>query len=118
MPAGWTETNATCDGASNTPANITIVGGATVTCSFTNTKQATLIVTKTTQGGRGAFTYTGGFRRGSPATPRAADAALGIWPGLRPLLWASVMRTSSRSDFPHSLRSVSVHAMERTARLG
>ncbi len=42
-----------------------------------------------------------GFLRGSHATPRAADTALGIWLGRRPSQGGSPMPIFGRSDFPH-----------------
>src|SRR5579863_3669499 len=43
-----------------------MAAGDRLTCNFTNTKLATIIVTKTTVGGTGSFTYTGG---GTGVTP-------------------------------------------------
>jgi Beta-propeller repeat len=37
MPAGWEQTGASCDDGSS-PSNITVSGGETVTCTFTNSR--------------------------------------------------------------------------------
>ncbi len=62
--AAWALTGSVCNSLSGlssiTGTTITTLApGDTVTCDFTNTKQANLIVTKTTVGGAGAFSYTG-----------------------------------------------------------
>ncbi|MCX6622805.1 MAG: hypothetical protein NTY38_17415, partial [Acidobacteria bacterium] len=65
VPAGWTQTSATC--TNGTPAAIAVVAGATTTCTFTNTLVAPtappdLIINKSHTGnfrqGDGADTYT------------------------------------------------------------
>ena len=38
LPATWELVDTTCTGDNNTPANITLGAGQTVTCTFTNTK--------------------------------------------------------------------------------
>ena len=45
VPSEWSM-SASCDGSNNTPASITVAPGATVTCTFTNTKLPTLTVNK------------------------------------------------------------------------
>jgi uncharacterized repeat protein (TIGR01451 family) len=45
VPAGWDLTSATCSDGSS-PGSISLDGGETVTCTFTNTKRATLVVYK------------------------------------------------------------------------
>jgi plastocyanin len=57
VPAGWTLTSATCSGGRN-PASITLAQGESVTCTFVNTKLASLTVVKTAVGGDGAFAFT------------------------------------------------------------
>lgn len=47
-PAGWTLTDATCDDGSN-PAAINVGPNEKVTCTFTNTGLATIIIKKVTQ---------------------------------------------------------------------
>ena len=56
-PAGWTLTSATCSDGSD-PSAISLQDNETVTCTFTNTAKATLIVEKITDDGQGAFDYT------------------------------------------------------------
>jgi uncharacterized protein (TIGR03437 family) len=60
VPTGWTQTSASC--TNGTPAAITVVAGATTTCTFLNT-QATqtgsIRVVKNAVGGDGTFTFTG-----------------------------------------------------------
>jgi uncharacterized repeat protein (TIGR01451 family) len=45
VPAGWDLTSATCSDGSS-PGSISLGAGETVTCTFTNTKRATLVVYK------------------------------------------------------------------------
>ncbi len=44
--ANWDLTSAVCDGTGNTPANITITPGGTVTCTFTNTERGAITIIK------------------------------------------------------------------------
>jgi uncharacterized cupredoxin-like copper-binding protein len=48
VPSGWTKTSATCvgDDDGSSPASIQLDAGETVTCTFTNTKDATLKLVK------------------------------------------------------------------------
>ncbi|MBM3779526.1 MAG: hypothetical protein FJW23_15025, partial [Acidimicrobiia bacterium] len=57
-PAGWTLVDASCDNG-HTPGHIDLMANETVTCTFTNQKQATVIVKKVMVGGTGSFTFTG-----------------------------------------------------------
>jgi uncharacterized protein (TIGR03437 family) len=59
VPAGWTQTSATC--TSGTPASITVATGATTTCTFTNTALGSIQVVKNTIGGNGTFAFTSNF---------------------------------------------------------
>ena len=64
VPSGWTQTSAVC--TNGTPAAITVVGGATTVCTFTNTKTAppltgSIQVVKNTVGGNGTFAFTSNF---------------------------------------------------------
>src|SRR5207248_705114 len=60
---GWDLTGATCDNG-NTPDDISIDPGQTVTCSFTNTERGNIVVVKQTVGSTSTqsfdFTATGG----------------------------------------------------------
>ncbi|MCB0150638.1 MAG: right-handed parallel beta-helix repeat-containing protein, partial [Caldilineaceae bacterium] len=56
--AGWAQTGARCDDGS-TPDSVTLLGGATVRCIFTDTKLSSVTVIKTTTGGDGSFAFTG-----------------------------------------------------------
>ena len=64
-PAGWSLTDITCvDPTSNSSdsgreATAVVAAGETVTCTFTNTKKATLIVKKVMVGGTSSFAFTG-----------------------------------------------------------
>jgi hypothetical protein len=53
--AGWKQSSAICDGAGNTPANITVAAGETVTCIFTNRKLGQIVIIKNTTGGDSSF---------------------------------------------------------------
>jgi Prealbumin-like fold domain len=82
VPNGWTLTSATCTGG-NTPANITIPQGGTVTCTFTNTAKASLHVLKTADRA-GNFDFTSQTLTPAAFTLAANGAAqdfLNILPG-------------------------------------
>jgi Prealbumin-like fold domain len=57
VPTGWTQTSATCsDGSPINAVNLSV--GETVTCTFANTKLATLVINKTANLGNGTFQFT------------------------------------------------------------
>ena len=65
-PTGWVFTSLVCSdpGDSGTTttgqtANIDLDPGETVTCTYTNTKQGTVVINKTAVGGDATFAYTG-----------------------------------------------------------
>jgi uncharacterized cupredoxin-like copper-binding protein len=58
VPSGWDLTSSSCDDGSAV-SNISISAGETVTCTFTNTKRAIVIINKTALGGNNTFGYTG-----------------------------------------------------------
>jgi len=64
-PAGWVFTSLVCDDpdsgttVSGQTATIDLDSGETVTCTYTNTKQGTVIIEKTCVGGNDTFGYTG-----------------------------------------------------------
>ena len=70
-PAGWELTSATCDNG-DLPSAVTVVAETTVTCTFTNTAKATLVVAKETNPDASAqsftFTKTSGFGAGNGGT--------------------------------------------------
>jgi len=55
--AGWDASGASCD--HGTISAITVLAGQTTTCTFSNTKRATIIVKKVMVGGTDTFSYTG-----------------------------------------------------------
>ena len=63
--AGWDLTSVVCDDANSTgstgtrTATFNVEPGENVTCTFTNTRQGTVIVKKVMVGGTDTFTYTG-----------------------------------------------------------
>ena len=63
--AGWDLTSVACDDANSTgstgtrTATFNVEPGENVTCTFTNTRQGTVIVKKVMVGGTDTFTYTG-----------------------------------------------------------
>src|SRR5437773_2355462 len=65
VPAGWALTSISCDDTNSTgnvgtaTATFNAEAGETVTCTFTNTKGAAVIVKKVMVGGTGTFTYSG-----------------------------------------------------------
>lgn len=63
---GWDLTSSSCD--SGTPAGFTVTNGGSVTCTFTNTKRATVIIQKNTTGGDGTFDFTGTGANGLPGS--------------------------------------------------
>lgn len=56
--AGWKQGSQTCTGNGNTPGNITVGPGETITCTFVNKKLATIVLVKNTVGGDGTFDFT------------------------------------------------------------
>ena len=48
LPTGWDLSKAECDGTGNTPDEITLGAGQTVTCTFNNTQRGNIIVKKLT----------------------------------------------------------------------
>ena len=58
VPAGWDLTSATCSDGSPVSA-ISLQPGEIVTCTFTNTKRAMVIVKKVMVGGTATFAFTG-----------------------------------------------------------
>ena len=82
VPSGWTQTSATC--TNGTPAAITVVAGATTTCTFANTQQgASIKVVKITVGGDGTFAFTSNFGLASLTTSggTASQTFSGLTPG-------------------------------------
>ena len=63
--SGWALTSIACDDANSTgsvgtrTATFNVAAGETVTCTFTNTKQATVLVKKVMVGGTDTFSYSG-----------------------------------------------------------
>ncbi len=57
VPDGWVLSNAFCDNG-DSPDNITLAAGESVTCTFANVKQDSLTIVKQTQGGDDAFDFT------------------------------------------------------------
>ncbi len=58
VPAGWSQTGATCSDGS-APGAVDLAPGETVTCTFTNTKQGQVVVRKVMVGGTDTFDFTG-----------------------------------------------------------
>lgn len=58
IPTGWVLTGTSCSDGSD-PSSINLSAGETVTCTFTNTENATLIVKKDMVGGTDTFNFTG-----------------------------------------------------------
>ncbi|MGI9628252.1 MAG: prealbumin-like fold domain-containing protein [Longimicrobiales bacterium] len=63
---GWELTSATCDDDGGGPDDISVIAGATVTCTFTNTQRTELIVKKVAVGGDATFSYTSTTVPGAP----------------------------------------------------
>ena len=63
IPTGWTKTGDTCVSDAGDPATsaaaIDLDSNETITCTFKNTKDASLIVRKTSVGGTGEFDFAG-----------------------------------------------------------
>ena len=71
VPSGWTQNSATC--TNGTPTAVTVVAGATTTCTFTNTQAAppltgSIKVVKNAVGGNGTFAFTSNFGLASLTT--------------------------------------------------
>jgi sugar lactone lactonase YvrE len=80
VPSGWVQTFASC--TNGTLAAITVVAGATTTCTITNTQQGSIRVVKNTVGGDGTFTFTSNFGLTSLAT--SGGTASQTFSSLRP----------------------------------
>ena len=59
VPEGWDLTSATC--TSGTPQSFSVPNGGSVTCTFTDTKRASITIVKNTVGGDGSFDFTSNF---------------------------------------------------------
>jgi hypothetical protein len=64
VPAGWNLTGLTCSNGStvnvgSATANVTVAANEAVTCTFTNARQASIIIVKNAVGGNGTFSFTG-----------------------------------------------------------
>ncbi|HEY6854273.1 MAG TPA: hypothetical protein VI139_08495, partial [Gemmatimonadales bacterium] len=92
VPAGWDLAGINCtdpSGGTTTSlptANIALAAGETVSCTFNNTKRASITVVKNTTGGDGAFTFaaTGGVNftlTTTAGTAQNADALASVVPG-------------------------------------
>ena len=58
-PNGWKQTSATCSGEEDpSPSEFSVSAGQTITCTFTDTQNATVNVIKDTFGGNGSFGFT------------------------------------------------------------
>ncbi|MER2531639.1 MAG: IPTL-CTERM sorting domain-containing protein [Candidatus Competibacter sp.] len=57
VPTGWNLSTATCSNGSS-PASVQLSAGQTVTCTFTNLKQNSIVVEQQTRGGDGTFAFT------------------------------------------------------------
>jgi hypothetical protein len=60
-PAGWQFTSLSCSAGgavSSQTATITLAAGASVTCTYTNTKLGSITINKVTEGGNATFAYT------------------------------------------------------------
>jgi hypothetical protein len=74
VPEGWDLTAIDCDdpsGVANLPekrVEVLLPPGTIVTCTFTNTRKATLIVKKVMLGGEASFTFTGNGPAGTIST--------------------------------------------------
>ncbi len=90
LPSGWTQSSATCVSSNQdteTPGNISLQNGETVTCTFTNTQDGRIIVDKVTDPAGStqsfAFTTTGtgfnGFSLTDTATPNNQVVAPGAY---------------------------------------
>lgn len=62
ISADWNLTSATCTGEGNTPSDITPNAGEIVTCTFTNTKDATLTLEKTVNNDNGGSAEADDFQ--------------------------------------------------------
>src|ERR671934_195747 len=68
VPSGWDLTSSTCDNG-NSPSNITVNAGQTVTCTFTDRKRGTIIVKKVTNPSPDPSNTSFSFTAGGGLTP-------------------------------------------------
>ncbi|HEV2198429.1 MAG TPA: hypothetical protein VGR73_01310 [Bryobacteraceae bacterium] len=88
LPTNWNFTSLSCgvtggngstgvqDGVNPLKADITIKPGDTVTCDYTNTKQASIVIRKKTLGDVGTFSYTTNLTGGSPSVVTAGSFSI------------------------------------------
>jgi hypothetical protein len=97
VPAGWTLTNLSCTDPTNDTtfaiptATINLATGENVTCTFTNTKKASVTIKKETTGGTGTFTFDAttrpagqgaiSFTETTPPNPSAGEVLTSLVPG-------------------------------------
>jgi uncharacterized protein (TIGR03437 family) len=82
VPSGWTQTFASC--TNGTLAAITVVAGATTTCTITNTQQGSFRLVKNTVGGDGTFTFNSNFGIGPISLTTSGGTASQTFGNLRP----------------------------------
>lgn len=91
VPSGWRLDGISCDSGETNPANITIGGGETVTCTVTNTKLGKLNVTKTVSGVAPTYPWSFGFTLSPAATGGGLQTATGTGNSSAvPLTWTAL----------------------------
>jgi hypothetical protein len=113
--SGWDLTSATCDHGQSIGA-INLAAGQTITCTFTNTQRATLIVVKKTIGGDDTFTFVGGGNGVSAnfslttSGGTASTTFINLVPGPGysvsenvPLAWQLISATCSNGNNPNAI---------------
>jgi uncharacterized repeat protein (TIGR01451 family) len=112
VPSGWDLTSSTCSDGSS-PASISLQAGETVTCTFTNTKNGTIIVDKVTNpiADPQSFTFTAGgsgysgFSLTDAATPNSQSLVPGTYSVSEtvPSGWDLTSSTCSDGSSPGSI---------------
>jgi hypothetical protein len=104
IPAGWSLTGLSCSGNSTTTlatgiASVTLAAGDAVTCTYTDTRQPTVAVTKVSNGGVGQFSFTGsnGFANQNITT---VTPGVGVTGATQTLTAAGVSTTITESAPP------------------
>jgi len=104
IPAGWSLTGLNCTGNSTTTlatgtASVVLAAGDAVTCTYTDTRQPTVTVTKVSNGGVGQFSFTGsnGFANQSITT---VTSGVGVVGATQTLTAAGVSTTITESAPP------------------
>ncbi|MGV6852311.1 MAG: prealbumin-like fold domain-containing protein [bacterium] len=120
LPAGWTQTSASCVGSINatpqSPGGFNVLAGETMTCTFDNTQQSTLIIQKQTipSGLTQSFTFTPDWKGNFNLSDGGSDSttvAAGVY-AVSETVPANWSQTSANCDDGSPVNAINVAAGE------